>query len=94
MARLGCARLVIARCRRRREAGILVQLARKDMREHRQPHAAGAFNALTVWRTRMASRRVPDRQQVSEAGLPSARDVRQQVLAVARVVGLGTPNYV
>ena len=65
-------------------------MAATEARLHRLPGATSAFNALVTWQARMGSlaSRAPGRAQLSEAPARQRQEIEQQVLAVARVVGL------
>jgi hypothetical protein len=65
-------------------------MAATEQRTHRQPGATSAFNALVMWQTRMRSisAAAPDRSLLADVVASRRRAVRQQALAVARVVGL------
>jgi hypothetical protein len=65
-------------------------MAQAEQRSHRLPAATSAFNALVTWQGRMRSlsHRAPDGAQLSEAMARQRQEIKQQVLAVARMVGL------
>jgi hypothetical protein len=65
-------------------------MAQQEMREHKQPSATSAFNALTVWGLRMkdTNRRAPDRAAIVERAAAEKQRLRTRVLDVARTVGL------
>jgi len=68
----------------------LKAMAAQEQRTHRIGTATSAFNALTVWSSRMKSvgHALRDRGDLADVVARRQREVRQQVLAVARVVGL------
>jgi hypothetical protein len=69
---------------------VLKQMAAREAREHRQPHASSAFNTWTLWQSKMAdlTRRAPDRESLAASASRRQRDLKERVLAVCRVVAL------
>lgn len=69
---------------------VLKQLAARESREHKMPHAASAFNIWTTWQARLAStmHRAPDRAVMSDAGTRRRHELRERILAVCRLASL------
>jgi len=68
----------------------LREMARDEQRRHQLPGASSGFTVLTAWQAKLrdATRRSPDRTQISEAAARRQREIRQSVLGLADVVGL------
>ena len=65
-------------------------LAAKEARTYRQPSASSAFNAWTIWQSKMAglTRQAPSREMMSDRAARRQREIRDKALEVWRVVGL------
>jgi hypothetical protein len=68
----------------------LREMAAREQRQRVIGTGNTAFGLLCRWQLEMRtlSQRSPDRAHLSEAGIRRRREIRQQVLAIARVVGL------
>ena len=69
---------------------VLKQMAAKESREHRLPHANSAFSIWTTWGARMATvtQQAPTRQVLTDKASRRQGALKEKVLSVWRVVGL------